>query len=66
MDDVVSNTRFKMEDLASVTQMPMQIRKAHAVPIQAGVETAMHTANVLNALTSEVSLILSGMDTYNM
>ena len=51
MDGVVSNTRFKMEDLASVTQMPMQMRKALAAPQEAGVETVMHTANVLVALT---------------
>ena len=55
MGDVDLNIRFKMEDLANVTQMPMQMRKAHAVLLRDGVETAMHTANVLNAPTSEVS-----------
>ena len=53
MDGAVSKTRFKMEDLANVTQMPMQTRKAHAVPLLAGVATAMHTVNVLDALTTE-------------
>ena len=52
MASVVSATRFKMEDLASVTQMPMQMAKAHAAPHIAGVETAITTANVLVAQTT--------------
>ena len=51
MDGVVSKTRFKMEDLASVTQMPTQMGKAHAAPRQGGVETVMDTANVWDAPT---------------
>ena len=52
MVGVVLNTRFQMEDLASVTQMPMQIRKAHVVPLVAGVETLLHTAHAPDAQTS--------------
>ena len=49
MGDVDLKIRFKMEDLANVTQMLMQMRKALAVPQEAGVVTGMHTANVLDA-----------------
>ena len=51
--DVDLITRFKMEDLANVTQI---MRMAHAVPHQAGVVTVKHTATVLDALTSEVMI----------
>ena len=49
MGDVDLKIHFKMEDLANVTQMLMQMRKALAVPQEAGVVTGMHTANVLDA-----------------
>ena len=39
---------LKMEDLANV----IQILVTHAVPQQAGAVTLMHTAIVLNAMTS--------------
>ena len=54
MEGVLSKADFQMEDLASVTPMPMQMGKALAAPQQAGVETVTHTANVLDAPTSEV------------
>ena len=50
--------RFKMEDLANVTQMLMQKGKAHAVLHLAGVGTAMHTANVRDVLTLMVSMFM--------
>ena len=54
MGGVASNTHFKIEFLASVIPMPMQMGKAHAAPQKAGVETVLITANVLHALTPEV------------
>ena len=41
-------THFKMEDLPNVIQVVF----THAVPHQAGAVTLMHTAIVLNAMTS--------------
>ena len=52
MVDVDQITRLTMEDQANATQLQMQIRRALAVPLQAGAETVMPTANVLDALTS--------------
>ena len=51
MGDVDLNICFEMEDLANVTQMLMQMRKALAAThgVLAGVVTVMHTANVLDA-----------------
>ena len=51
MGSVDLKIRLKMDDLANVTQMLMQMRKALAVPQQAGAVTVMHTANVLDVLT---------------
>ena len=56
MGDVDLITHFKMEDLANVTQQILALLLAHAVPHQAGAETVMHTATVLDALTSEVMI----------
>ena len=51
MGNVDLKIRFQMEDLANVTQMLMQMRKALAAThgVLAGVVTVMHTANVLHA-----------------
>ena len=47
MGNVDLKIRFKMEDLANVTQTVF----IHAVPQEAGAGTVMHTANVLDAQT---------------
>ena len=47
MGNVDLKIRFKMEDLANVTQTVF----IHAVPQEAGAGTVMHTANVLDAPT---------------
>ena len=47
---------LKMEDPANATQMLMQVRKAHAVPMQAGAGTVFFTATVLNAQTLDLIL----------
>ena len=52
MGNVDLKIRFKMEDLANVTQTVF----IHAVPQEAGAGTVMHTANVLDAQTSEKPL----------
>ena len=52
MDGVACKTHSQMEDLASVTPTPMQMKKVHAAHQGAGVETVGHTANVLDVLTS--------------
>ena len=52
MGGVELKIHSKMEDLANATQMPMQMRKVHAVPQEAGVVTVMTTAHVLDAPTS--------------
>ena len=52
MEGVDLNICSKMEALANVTQMLMQIRRAHAAPQTAGAVTVMHTADALDALTS--------------
>ena len=44
---------YLMEDLANVIHLLMHTIKAHAVPHMAGVGTVIHTAPVLDALTSE-------------
>ena len=52
MESVDLKIHFKMEDLANVIRVLMHTLKVHAVPLKAGVVTLMHTAPVLDVLTS--------------
>ena len=52
MENVDLKICFLMEDRANVIHLLMHTIKAHAVLLMAGVGTVMHTAPVLDALTS--------------
>ena len=60
MGSVDLKIRLKMDDLANVTQMLMQMRKALAVPQKAGAVTPKITANVLDAQTSGKLQVVMG------
>ena len=51
MAAAVQTTLLRMEDLANVTQMPMEIKKDLAVLQKVGAGTLMNTAKVLDPLT---------------